>query len=124
IPTRPAGDVEADQLYLASFARRDELLRFLQSKGVEVKIHYPIPLHLQPAAAGLGYTKGDFPVSERQAEEIMTVPAHQYITTEQIGYMLDEIAHFYGRKDCSGFQKTSVVKPSRPLSRLQHPVDA
>jgi len=99
IPTRPAGNVEAYQLYLASFARRDELLRFLQSKGVEVKIHYPIPLHLQPAAAGLGYTKGDFPVSERQAEEIMTVPAHQYITTEQIGYMIDEIAHFYGRKD-------------------------
>lgn len=95
VPFRPPQNVEAYQLYQASFARRDQLLRFLIDRGVEAKVHYPVPLHLQQAAAGLGYRKGDFPVSERQAGEIMTIPAHQYITTEQIDYIVDQIATFY-----------------------------
>jgi dTDP-4-amino-4,6-dideoxygalactose transaminase len=95
VPVRPAGHVEAYQLYQASFARRDELLRFLVANGIEAKVHYPLPLHLQRAAAGLGYKRGDFPVSERQAEEIMTIPAHQYITPMQIDYVIDETRRFY-----------------------------
>jgi len=97
VPLRPPGNIEAYQLYLASFKRRDELCDYLVSKGIEVKVHYPVPLHLQKAGALLGYKKGDFPVSERQAEEIMSIPSHQYITPEQINYTLTQIRSFYLR---------------------------
>jgi len=95
VPHRPPGNVEAYQLYLATFERRDQLFHYLVSKGIEVKVHYPLPLHLQKAAMPLGYKEGDFPVSERQAKEIMTIPSHQYITPEQIDYILTEIKSFY-----------------------------
>lgn len=98
LPFRPAANVEAFQLYQASFTRRDDLVRFLEAKGIEVKVHYPIPLHLQPAAAELRYKRGDFPVSERQASEIMTIPAHQYITRHQIEYMVEQIGEFYAAR--------------------------
>ncbi|MBI3494111.1 MAG: DegT/DnrJ/EryC1/StrS family aminotransferase [Acidobacteria bacterium] len=67
----------------------------LVAHGVEAKVHYPIPLHLQPAAAGLGYKRGDFPVTERYADEIITLPAHQYVTADQIDYMAGTIRAFY-----------------------------
>lgn len=97
LPVRPAGNVEAHQLYMASFQRRDELLRFLISRGIEAKVHYPVPLHLQQAAAGLGYRRGDFPTAERQAAELITLPAHQFVSSTQIGFMLDSVRDFYKR---------------------------
>jgi len=96
-PRRPAGYREVFQLYLVSVARRDELLPYLHSRGIEARIHYPIPLHLQRAAASLGYQRGDFPVCEAQAGEILTLPAHQFITDEQIDYMIDTLRQFYSR---------------------------
>jgi dTDP-3-amino-2,3,6-trideoxy-4-keto-D-glucose/dTDP-3-amino-3,4,6-trideoxy-alpha-D-glucose/dTDP-2,6-dideoxy-D-kanosamine transaminase len=95
-PRRPAGYREVHQLYLATAVRRDELVKFLISRGVEAKIHYPIPVHLQNASRDLGYKRGDFPVCERQAHEIVTLPAHQHITEEQIDYTLSVIREFYG----------------------------
>ena len=94
-PRRPSGYREVYQLYLATATRRDELVRFLVNRGVEAKVHYPIPIHLQNAARDLGYKRGDFPVCERQAEEIITLPAHQHITEEQITYMVSIIREFY-----------------------------
>ena len=95
-PRRPAGYREVYQLYLATAKRRDELVKFLISRGVEAKIHYPIPIHLQNAARDLGYKRGDFPVCERQAKEIVTLPAHQHISVEQIDYTVSVIREFYG----------------------------
>ena len=97
VPPRPVGFRESYSLYMARFEKRDELLDYLTERGIEVKIHYPIPLHLQEAAKGLGYKQGDFPVSESYCEEILTLPAHQFITTEQIKFMLDQIEKFYLR---------------------------
>ena len=94
-PYRPSGFREVYQLYLVTATRRDELVAFLISRGVEAKIHYPIPIHLQNAARNLGYKCGDFPVCERQAQEIVTLPAHQHLTQEQINYMLSMIREFY-----------------------------
>lgn len=94
-PERPGNYREVYQLYLASVARRGELIAYLSSKGIDAKVHYPLPLHLQRAAADLGYGRGDFPVSERQADEVITLPSHQHVTPEQINYMLDAIHSFY-----------------------------
>lgn len=95
LPRRPSGYREVYQLYLVSVTRRSELLQHLVANGIEAKVHYPIPLHLQEAAAGLGYRRGDFPVCEAQAEEVVTLPAHQHITPEQIDFMAKSIRAFY-----------------------------
>jgi aminotransferase EvaB len=94
-PHRPAGYREVYQLYLVTASRRDELVSFLIARGIEAKVHYPIPIHLQNAARNLGYKRGDFPVCERQANEVLTLPAHQHITVEQIGYTVSAIREFY-----------------------------
>ena len=71
------------------------LKKYLNKNGIEAKIHYPVPLHLQEAAKELGYKLGNFPVSEKQADEILTLPAHQHVTPEQIEYTIKAIRSFY-----------------------------
>ena len=83
---------------MASFRLRDELLGFLIRRGIDAKVHYPVPLHLQKAAASLGYRRGDFPVAELQAQQLITLPAHQFISTQQLDYMLETIGEFYTGK--------------------------
>jgi len=97
IPPRPPEMREVYQLYICSVKNRDGLLKHLISKEIEAKVHYPIPLHLQKAAESLGYKKGDFPIAEKQADEIITLPAHQHITSEQVTYMAEQIKAFYQR---------------------------
>jgi dTDP-4-amino-4,6-dideoxygalactose transaminase len=96
IPERPRNHREAYQLYLAGATRRDELVAHLVSRGIEVKVHYPIPVHLQECAADLGYTRGDFPHAERQAGEVITLPSHQHLDPEHMTYTVDCIRQFYG----------------------------
>jgi dTDP-4-amino-4,6-dideoxygalactose transaminase len=95
VPVRPAGMREVYQLYLVRAARRDALVEFLRARGVDAKVHYPVPLHLQPAARDLGYRRGDFPMAERYADEIVTLPAHQHIAEDQVDYTIRQIREFY-----------------------------
>ena len=62
--------------YTVRSSERDELQRMLLSNGVHTNIHYPIPVHLQPAYADLGYKAGDFPVAERAAREVLSLPMY------------------------------------------------
>ena len=80
---------------MARFRNRDKLVQYLIDHEIEAKIHYPIPLHLQKPGLELGYKKGDFPMAEAQADEIITLPAHQHISPEQIDYTLETIEKFY-----------------------------
>jgi dTDP-4-amino-4,6-dideoxygalactose transaminase len=96
VPARPANHREVYQLYLASASRRDELLKYLVARGVECKVHYPIPVHLQKCAESLGYRRGDFPVAERQAGEVITIPSHQHLGPEHMAYTIQCIREFYG----------------------------
>jgi dTDP-3-amino-2,3,6-trideoxy-4-keto-D-glucose/dTDP-3-amino-3,4,6-trideoxy-alpha-D-glucose/dTDP-2,6-dideoxy-D-kanosamine transaminase len=97
IPPRPAERRNAFQLYIIRVQRRAELLQFLAREGVEAKIHYPIPLHLQPAAKDLGYARGSFPNAEAQADDIVTLPGHQYLTDDEVNYTIDAVRRFYNR---------------------------
>ncbi len=81
--------------YIIQAERREELQRFLEKNGVETKVHYPVPIHLQKPYIELGYKKGDFPVCEAQAERILSLPIHQYLTKEQIRYTANLIRKFY-----------------------------
>ena len=75
--------------------RRDELQRYLLDKGIETKIHYPIPIHLQEAARYLGYKPGDFPIAKRQAGRILTLPVYPELTEGQKEILVTEIRRFY-----------------------------
>lgn len=97
LPPRPPERRHSYQLYMVRAQRRDELRRFLLNRGVEAQIHYPIPLHLQPAARTLGYQKGDFPMAEAQAADIITLPGHQFLMDAEVDYMIEQIHRFYGR---------------------------
>ena len=95
VPVRRGGVKHVYHLYMVRVDQRDELLAFLQRNGVEAKVHYPIPVHLQQAAALLRYRKGDLPCTEADAKEIITLPAHQHLEEEEIQYTIDKIHAFY-----------------------------
>jgi dTDP-4-amino-4,6-dideoxygalactose transaminase len=63
---------------------RDALQTHLVERGIGTAIHYPIPIHLQPGADFLGYRRGDFPICERQAERILTLPIHPWLTASDV----------------------------------------
>jgi len=95
IPERKQNRRYVYHLYMVMAQDRDHLLEFLIAKGIEAKVHYPIPLHLQEAARPLGYRAGDFPVTESQCMHIITLPVHQHLTAEQIEYMIEKVHEFY-----------------------------
>ncbi len=95
LPPRDPRERHVYHLYQFRAERRDELLKFLVARGIEAKVHYPIPLHLQPASRPLGYRKGDFPNAERQAAESLTLPVHQHLTEEEMEHMISSIEEFY-----------------------------
>ena len=66
------------------WTERDAWRARLTEAGVQTGVHYPIPVHLQPAYRDLGYSRGDFPVSERAAAEVLSLPIFPELTTEQI----------------------------------------
>ena len=74
--------------------RRDKLREELKSKGVATGIHYPIPQHLQPAYSYLGYKEGDFPVTEKASQEILSLPIFAELTDEQIEEIVEVVIKF------------------------------
>jgi len=84
-------------LYEMRVQRRDELLTYLHEHGVDAKIHYPIPIHLQEAAAHLGYVKGDFPQAEEHGRSAISLPLHQHLLEEEIDYTILQVRDFYSQ---------------------------
>jgi dTDP-4-amino-4,6-dideoxygalactose transaminase len=82
--------------FVVQAERRDELQRHLREIGIKTAIHYPVPIHLQPAAASLGYRRGDFPATEHQAEKILTLPVNQYMSRKDVETVAAEVLDFYG----------------------------
>ncbi len=95
IPRRRPDVRHVYHLYILRVERRDELLAYLHGEGIEAKVHYPVPVHLQTAARHLGYKKGDFPVSEADSQSIITLPAHQHLNDDEIEYVIDRVRRFY-----------------------------
>ena len=86
---------EVFHLYMFTCQDRDTLVPYLQERGIDAKIHYPIPMHMQPAAAYLGYKSGDFPVAESLANTCISLPVHEHITSEHVDHMISSISDFY-----------------------------
>lgn len=85
----------AYHLFVIVAQKRNELQVFLKSRQIDTGLHYPIPLHLQPCFAFLGYQKGDFPISESLSQSCLSLPIFPEITEEQICYVADQIKSFY-----------------------------
>ena len=74
---------------------RNKLVNFLIKNKIDAKIHYPVPMHLQPAAKIYGYVKGDFPTAEKIANSTISLPVHEFIKNKDISYMSNKIKLFF-----------------------------
>jgi len=85
-------------LYIVFAKKRDELLKYCLKKGIEAKIHYPIPMYRQPAMKFLKHKKGDFPISDKHSKSIISFPCDQHLSKKQMNYVIKCVKHFYSQK--------------------------
>src|SRR5262249_56976704 len=88
LPRAPQWAEPVWHLYVVRTDRRAELMKALERAGIGALIHYPIPPHLQAAYADLGLSKGAFPLAERLADSVLSLPIGPHVTGEQV----DEVA--------------------------------
>ena len=94
--TLPADEPDAVfHLFVVRVPKRDAFRAHLDARGVVTAIHYPVPVHLQAAYKDLGYSLGSFPVTERLASEIVSLPMHPFLERSQIQYVADVAAEFF-----------------------------
>ena len=86
---------EVFHLYTFQAKKRNKLASYLQENGIDAKIHYPIPMHMQPAAEKFNYKKGDFPVAEKLSESTISLPVHEYVSKEAIYNVSNLIKEFF-----------------------------
>jgi len=92
LPFEPSWARSVYHLYVIRVQNRHELQNDLKAAGIGTGIHYPIPLHLQKAYLTLGYTEGDFPVSEKAAAEILSLPMYPGLKFNQQSLIVDRVA--------------------------------
>jgi dTDP-4-amino-4,6-dideoxygalactose transaminase len=94
LPFEPSCSKAVYHLYVVRVQERDELMKQLGSVGIGTGIHYPIPLHLQEAYRALGYQTGDFPITEKVAKEIVSLPMYPQLQGDQQSRVVNEIMNF------------------------------
>ncbi len=84
--------------YVIRTNKRDALQHYLREKGIPTAVHYPIPIHLQPAFRRLfGYQGGEFPISEALAQEVLSLPIHPHLTEDEIQWIIDSVLNFFNQ---------------------------
>jgi dTDP-4-amino-4,6-dideoxygalactose transaminase len=91
--------------FVVQVDRRDELQRDLGANGIGTAIHYPVPIHLQPAAAALGCKSGDFPVTESQAKRVLSLPIHQHLELADIEEVASRVNTFVRARETVGLSR-------------------
>jgi dTDP-4-amino-4,6-dideoxygalactose transaminase len=81
--------------YVIRVERRDELRAFLTELKIGTEVYYPVPLHLQPCFAYLGYSAGDLPESEQAAKDVLALPMFPELTEAEQSWVVESIAQFY-----------------------------
>lgn len=95
LPVTVKGNEHVFNQFTVRVQRRDELRAYLKDQGVGTEIYYPVPMHLQTCYRDLGYQKGAFPISERAAEEVLSLPIYAELTDHQLISVVETIAAFY-----------------------------
>jgi len=98
LPKPCEGAMPCWSLFTVRAKNRDELRSFLNENGIGTGIYYSYPLHLQPVYSNLGFKKGDLPVTERLAEEVISFPLYPGLKPEEIDYVVNKVKEFYSRK--------------------------
>lgn len=93
-PLEPSWSKAVYHLYVVRVQQRERLMNHLQGHGIGTGIHYPFPLHLQNAYSCLGYKLGDFPIAERVAAEIVSLPMYPHLQRPQQEYIVENIMDF------------------------------
>jgi len=91
-PQVPAGAEHVYHQYTIRAPQRDRVKQFLASRGISSAVYYPVPLHLQPLYAGLGYKRGDLPEAEHAADEVLSLPIYPELTPAQIKRVAEALA--------------------------------
>jgi dTDP-4-amino-4,6-dideoxygalactose transaminase len=115
LPFEPSWSRAVHHLYVIRSADREGMMNHLKKAGIGTGIHYPIPLHLQKAYASLHYRLGDFPMAEKAAAEIVSLPMFPDLLAEQQGRVVEEILSFTStvvRKDV-GNEEISMATAER-----------
>ena len=113
LPGEAPGAESVWHLYVIRAEQRDALKEHLISRGISASIHYPIPIHVQPAYLDLGYKKGDFPVTESCAHQVLSLPMYAEISQDQIEYVAKTIRDFlFAKQDNRLVSKTLAKGPS------------
>lgn len=94
IPFEASGTSHAWHVFGLRSARRDELAAHLHSRGVATAVHYPTPVHLQPAYRSLGCRRGDFPIAERLSDEELTIPLFPELTTAEMNRVVESVCEW------------------------------
>jgi dTDP-4-amino-4,6-dideoxygalactose transaminase len=95
IPRERQGDCDVYHLYVVSAERRNALKAYLQGRGIMTAIHYPVPVHRQPAYHRLGYGTGSLPATEEAAESILSLPMYPDLPDESAAAVAAAVAEFY-----------------------------
>jgi len=90
-PQPPSHSRHVYHVYALCLPRRDETSSALQRAGIAVGIHYPVPVHLQKAYAGLGYGSGDFPITEHLARQFLSLPIYPELQPEQVAEVVSQL---------------------------------
>ena len=94
LPTEISSGHHVYHLYVVQADRRNELQQLLANQGIGTGIHYPVPLHLQPAFQSLGYSIGEYPVTERLAKSILSMPMYPEMEDKQVARVVQAIGSF------------------------------
>ncbi|MEP6888317.1 MAG: DegT/DnrJ/EryC1/StrS family aminotransferase [Nitrospirales bacterium] len=95
LPTTAKGNEHVFNQFTVRAQKRDELRAYLRDQGVGTEIYYPVPMHLQTCYRDLGYQKGSFPISERAAEDVLSLPIYTELTDDQLIGVVETIDAFY-----------------------------
>jgi dTDP-4-amino-4,6-dideoxygalactose transaminase len=98
VPARNPRTKNVYLLYILFVEDRDALLKHCIDRGIEAKVHYPIPLHLQDALKFVGYKQGDFPVAERHCRGTISFPVDQHLSRAEQDFVIDTVREFYNEK--------------------------
>ncbi len=94
VPIDREYEVPVYHRYIIRHTRRDAMQSYLAEQGIETKVNYPIPLHLQEAARPLGYKRGDFPQAEQQSETILSLPIYPELEDAQVEHVIVSVPYF------------------------------
>ena len=115
---RPGGDSSWHQFVIHVPGYRNELMEYLKERDIGTLIHYPIPPHLSEAYAYLGYKKGDFPIAEKYADEVLSLPMYNGMTVEEQETVIDAINDFHINDFHSGYNNRSNNHSETSLETL------